>query len=88
MNKDTIAVDTHVSRISKRLGWVREEETKENVERQLYKTIPKEVWSLTNIAMVGFGQTICLPRNPKCGECPLKNMCEYYNKNKFSRKAT
>jgi endonuclease-3 len=69
-----IAADTHVHRISNRLGWVK---TKSPVdtEKELEDWIPREHWADINILLVGFGQQICLPRNPKCDECLAKNLC-------------
>ncbi len=77
--KDVIGVDTHVHRISNRLGWVNAAKPEET-EQQLYVAIPKKLWNELNKAMVGFGQTVCLPKNPRCEECPVRNWCKEYKK--------
>jgi len=74
--KDAIAVDTHVHRISNRLGMVKTKNPDET-EKELMKIVPKKFWKRINKAMVGFGQTVCKPNKPKCGECPLANICSY-----------
>jgi len=69
-----IGVDTHVHRISNRLAWVKTD--KPNDTRvALEKFVPKELWSDINHWLVGFGQQICLPKNPKCEICLLNNVC-------------
>ncbi len=74
--KEAIAVDTHVHRISNRLGLV-ETKTPEETEEELKKIVPKEYWRRVNKAMVGFGQTVCKPIKPKCNECKLVEICKY-----------
>lgn len=74
--KNAIPVDTHVHRISNRLGWVKTKNPEET-ERELSKKLNERYWLKLNELMVRFGQRICLPRKPKCGECPIKRMCEY-----------
>jgi len=68
-----IPVDTHVNRISKRLGLVREEADVEEVQRELKRIFRREDWALLNRGMVLFGREICLPRNPACSLCPIKS---------------
>ncbi len=77
--KPAIAVDVHVHRISNRLGWVKTK-TPEQTEESLQRIVPKENWRDVNRLFVGHGQTICLPRNPKCGVCPVRKGCEYGRK--------
>lgn len=72
--QDAIAVDTHVHRISNRLGLVITK-TPEDTEKELYKTIPKKHWRYLNEFLVRFGQDICRPVGPKCGECPIVELC-------------
>ncbi len=74
--KEAIAVDTHVHRISNRLGLV-ETKSPEETEEELKKIVPKEYWRRVNKAMVGFGQTVCKPIKPKCNECRLVEICKY-----------
>jgi len=72
--KEALAVDTHVHRISNRLGWVKTK-TPEETEEQLKKIIPSELWGPLNGSMVNFGQKICKPISPKCDECFLNEVC-------------
>lgn len=72
-----IPVDTHVHRISNRLGLVSTSKP-EDTEEALKKVLPKKYWIDINHMLVRFGQTICRPINPKCKECPLSNLCKYY----------
>jgi len=72
--KDAIAVDTHVHRISNRLGIV-ETKTPEETEKALKKVLPRKYWKEFNVTMVLFGRNICRPISPKCDECPVKDMC-------------
>ncbi|MFX0031823.1 MAG: endonuclease III domain-containing protein [Candidatus Hodarchaeota archaeon] len=69
-----IPVDTHVHRISNRLGWVKTRNTMDT-EKELKELIPKSEWIRVNRLLVRFGQEICLPNNPKCKICPLSNSC-------------
>lgn len=70
-----IGVDVHVHRISNRLGWVNGTTTPEQTGSELEDWVPKEYWTELNWMLVGFGQTVCLPRKPKCFECLLKESC-------------
>ncbi len=80
--KDVICVDTHVHRISNRLGWVKTKSPFET-ERELMKVLPKKYWRDINHILVSFGQNTCRPINPKCDICPVKNYCKYF---KFGKK--
>ncbi len=79
--RDVIAVDTHVHRISNRLGVIKTR-SPEETESELKKVIPKHLWRRINKAFVGFGQTVCLPKNPLCEECPINKNCQYYKNRK------
>ncbi len=72
-----VPVDTHVHRISNRLG-IADTSDPEETEKVLEKEIPKKYWIEINKLMVEFGKQICQPRRPKCDECPLTDMCDYY----------
>lgn len=74
-----ICVDTHVHRISNRLGIV-DCATPDETEMALRKVFPRTLWCEINGTMVRFGQKICLPRNPKCSICPIRNECAYPDK--------
>lgn len=74
-------VDTHVHRICNRLGWTRHPtKTPEETRIALEAWMPKDLWSNINLLMVGFGQQICLPVGPKCGECLNMALCPYGRK--------
>lgn len=73
-NEPSIVVDTHVKRISRKLGFARSEEP-EKIEYELMEVLPKEHWILWNIHIITLGRTICVARNPKCEECFLKSYC-------------
>jgi len=69
-----IAVDTHVHRIPNMLGFI-ETETEKETQKALSDKVPKEYWSRLNFTIVSFGQTVCLPRNPRCEVCPIVEYC-------------
>ncbi|MFU2158059.1 endonuclease III domain-containing protein [Caldisericum sp. AR60] len=69
-----ICVDTHVHRISNRLGWVKTK-TPEQTEMELRKILPKKYWKTINPILVTFGQNICKPVSPPCSKCPIKELC-------------
>ena len=72
--KPAIPVDTHVFKISNRLGWVKTK-TPEKTRTALEKLIPKRYWKIVNEVLVLHGQTICLPR-PRCFKCPVEKYCK------------
>lgn len=71
----SIVVDTHVKRISRRLGFTKEEDP-EKIEYDLMKVLPKEHWILYNIQIITFGRNICFARGPKCEQCFLNDLCK------------
>ncbi len=71
-----IPVDTHVHRISNRIGLVNTK-TPEQTEVELAKIAPKDLWIKLNDLMVQFGQSICKPMSPQCGICPISDICDY-----------
>lgn len=75
---DAIAVDTHVFRVSNRLGLAHASNVKDT-ERQLMENIPKDKWSKAHHWLIWHGRKVCTARNPKCNECFLAQYCEYYN---------
>lgn len=77
--KPAIPVDTHVHRISNRLGFVKTKKPDET-EKMLIKTIPKKYWMDLNDLLVRFGQDICRPIGPKCYECPINDLCQFEKK--------
>ena len=76
---DALPVDTHVHRISNRLGLVKTR-TPEETEPALKKAVPRKHWKEINHLMVRFGQSVCLPRNPRCHSCGLRGVCVYYKR--------
>ncbi|GEL76185.1 endonuclease III [Tenuibacillus multivorans] len=71
----SIAVDTHVERVSKRLGICRWKDSVLEVEKTLMRKVPKEEWSETHHRMIFFGRYHCKAKNPNCPECPLFHLC-------------
>lgn len=69
-----ICVDTHVHRISNRLGWVRTR-TPDETEQALMDLVPRKHWIDVNEIMVGFGQRVCTPLSPHCSRCPVARSC-------------
>ncbi|MBM7645257.1 endonuclease-3 [Scopulibacillus daqui] len=70
-----IAVDTHVERVTKRLGICRWKDSVLEVEKTLMKKVPKEKWSETHHRLIFFGRYHCKAQTPKCDICPLLNIC-------------
>ena len=70
----SIVVDTHVKRISRKLGLTKETEP-EKIESDLMKILPEDHWILWNIHIITLGRTICTARKPDCGNCFLKQWC-------------
>lgn len=75
-NEPSVVVDTHVKRISKKLGFTKEDDPVK-VEFDLMKVLPKDHWILYNIHIITLGRSICTARNPKCGECFLADLCKW-----------
>lgn len=75
-NEPAIAVDTHVARVSKRLGLVNGSDTVDIIEKKLMKKVPKERWSRTHHQFVLFGRYYCKAKNPICNNCKLKDICK------------
>ena len=76
-----IAVDTHVNRVSKRLGLAKDKDSVLVVEKKLMDYIPKDKWARYHHSLVLFGRYICKSVKPCCEKCDLKELC-YYKKNK------
>ncbi|GIP37405.1 endonuclease III [Paenibacillus sp. J31TS4] len=71
-----IAVDTHVERVSKRLGLAAETDSVLEVEKKLMKQVPREEWTLTHHRLIFFGRYHCKAQSPLCGSCPLLHLCK------------
>lgn len=80
-NVPCIAVDTHVARVSKRLGLAKPSDDVLAIERKLNKKFPKENLARLHHQLVLFGRYYCKSKNPLCSNCKLKNICTYKNKN-------
>lgn len=74
-HEPSIVVDTHVKRISKKLGLTREEDPVK-IEYDLMKKLPKDHWILWNIQIITHGRGICTARNPQCDKCFLNHLCK------------
>jgi endonuclease-3 len=70
-----ICVDTHVHRISNRLGWIKSR-TPQETEPALRQIIPKKYWIALNTIMVTFGQNVCKPVSPRCSLCSVRRLCK------------
>ncbi len=78
---DAIAVDTHVFRVSNRLG-IAEGKTPAKVEEGLRAAIPKELWSKSHHYLIWHGRKVCHSQRPDCGNCTLKDYCKFYKNTK------
>lgn len=74
-HEPSVVVDTHVKRISKKLGFTKENDPVK-IEYDLMKVLPKDHWILYNIQIITLGRSICTARNPKCTECFLSDLCK------------
>jgi endonuclease-3 len=72
--QEGIVVDTHVQRLSHRLG-LTEEQTPERIERDLMELVPRPAWSLWSNLLILHGRRTCIARAPRCGECPVAELC-------------
>lgn len=73
-NEPSIVVDTHVKRISRKLGLTAQEDPV-RIEQDLMKALPEDHWILWNIHIITLGRTVCIARRPKCGGCFLREFC-------------
>lgn len=81
-----IAVDTHVSRLSQRLGFSENTEP-EKIEKDLMNLFPEKYWAHINYLLIRHGREICLARNPKCELCSVRKMCHFYKNGKSKKSA-
>lgn len=73
-NQPSIVVDTHVKRISKKLGFAKSDDP-EKIEYELMEILPRDHWILWNIQIITLGRSVCIARSPKCRDCFLKELC-------------
>jgi endonuclease-3 len=83
-SRRNICVDTHVHRISNRLGWVKTN-TPDETEQALYKATHQRWWPTVNLYLVTWGQNVCRPVYPRCGECVLRKWCARVGVTRTSR---
>lgn len=74
-HEPSVVVDTHVKRISNRLGFTKESDPAK-IEQDLMKVLPNDHWILYNMQIITFGRNICFARSPKCSECFLRDLCK------------
>ncbi len=79
-DKPAMAVDTHVFRVSARIGLTTNAKTPLQTEQQLVKYIPENRLAVAHHWLILHGRYVCVARNPKCAECGLKGFCKYYEK--------
>lgn len=77
-NIPSLAVDTHVNRVSKRLGLAKKDDSLLDVERKLKRKIPRDKWIKAHHQFIFFGRYLCHARNPKCDKCPFTSICKEY----------
>ncbi len=75
----SIVVDTHVKRISVKLGFTKEKDP-EKIEYELMELLPRDHWIQYNLQIIAHGRSICTARNPRCGECFLYSLCKWEGK--------
>lgn len=80
-DKPAMPVDTHVFRVSARIGLTKNSKTPLETEKQLVAHIPQNVLSKAHHWLILHGRYVCLARKPKCAECGIKEICDFYQKN-------
>lgn len=82
-----IAVDTHVTRLAKKIGFTNSSDVVV-IEKDLMKKIPKKLWGNINHTLVEHGKTVCIARKPQCDICVIRKYCREYLKNSMNNSAT
>ncbi len=85
-NQPVMAVDTHVFRVSARIGLTWRAKNPAETEKQLIQHIPEDIIPLAHHWLILHGRYICLARKPRCDECGLKDVCKYYEKNNHGKR--
>jgi endonuclease-3 len=85
-DKPTMAVDTHVFRVAKRIGLTTNAKTPLETERQLVENIPEIFISVAHHWLILHGRYVCIARNPKCEQCGIAKVCQYFKQQKNSSK--
>ena len=78
-----LAVDTHVARVSIRLGLAKKDDSVLQIEKKLNRKLPRESWTKMHHQMIFFGRYHCLAKKPKCKTCPLYDICKFKDKDKY-----
>jgi endonuclease-3 len=86
-SQQNICVDTHVHRISNRLGWVRTR-TPDETEQALYRSTASRWWPYINLYLVTWGQNVCRPLYPRCGDCVIRGDCARVGVTRVARRKT
>jgi len=79
--RPAIPVDTHVTRVSIRLGYAKNGDEPLKIEKKLENVFPSNEWIFLHHALIAFGREECHAKNPECVSCPLKSYCAYFKKN-------
>lgn len=79
-NIPSLAVDTHVNRVSKRLGLAKKDDDLLTVEKKLKRKIPRDRWIKSHHQFIFFGRYLCHSRNPECDKCPFTSICKEYKR--------
>lgn len=80
-----IPVDTHVGRLSKRLGFAKEEDGVIAIQGKLERLFPREDWHFVHLALISHGRARCLSLSPRCEDCELRAVCPYFRKKSSTR---
>lgn len=78
--RHVIPVDTHIHRVSMRIGLIREKTTADQAHDDLLQVVPKESAFAFHTTLIQHGRMICMARSPKCPECPVRDRCKFYRK--------
>ena len=77
-DKPLFPVDTHISRVTKRLGWISQDTSAEKAHDLLRTAVPPQIHYRLHLNLIEHGREICQARKPRCEVCPLTDLCEYY----------
>jgi endonuclease-3 len=77
LGRPAFPVDTHILRVTRRMGWIPEGASADRAHDLLQQMISPEVMHSLHLNLIHLGRTLCRPRNPQCGSCPIGNWCRY-----------
>ena len=77
LGKPSFPIDTNIKRVVRRLGWVEEKASYEEMRKVLESKIPEKLWGKAHELLIRLGRDLCKPKNPKCEECPIREFCEF-----------